>query len=178
MNDIWGSAWQNLQNGMCTKQRDQPGHLPSLIRVFAVRMKKAWVLSYPLSAQQRLWSDWADVQADLSLHWAHAPFCRFCHALAQIHSDFGHFYVSPCIKLHYQLIIPCYEWHFLFDSDEDKKELYKGFLSDMSECLEEMKSVSLRKKPGDVTVTFAKISSHYIRHRIDLLRGKWILKVR
>ena len=33
---------------------DQPGHPPSLIRVFAFRMKKAWVLSYPLSAQQRL----------------------------------------------------------------------------------------------------------------------------
>ena len=30
-----------------------------LIRVFAVCMKKAWVLSYPLSAQRRLWSDWA-----------------------------------------------------------------------------------------------------------------------
>ena len=26
--------------------------------VFAVRMKKAWVLSYPLSAVPRLWSDW------------------------------------------------------------------------------------------------------------------------
>ena len=35
--------------------------------VFAVRMKKAWVLSYQLSAQWRLWSDWADAQADLSL---------------------------------------------------------------------------------------------------------------
>ena len=33
---------------------DQPGQPPSLIRVFAVRMKKAWVLSYPLSAQRRL----------------------------------------------------------------------------------------------------------------------------
>ena len=44
---------------------------PSLIRVFTVRMKKAWVLSYPLSAQRRLWSDWADAQADLSLRWAH-----------------------------------------------------------------------------------------------------------
>ena len=31
--------------------------------VFAVRMKKAWVRSYPLSAQRRLWSDWADAQA-------------------------------------------------------------------------------------------------------------------
>ena len=45
--------------------------------VFAVRMKKAWVLSYPLSAQRRLWSDWADAQADLSLHWAHTHFVGF-----------------------------------------------------------------------------------------------------
>ena len=39
--------------------------------VFTVSMKKAWVLSYPLSAQRRLWSDWADAQADLSLRWVH-----------------------------------------------------------------------------------------------------------
>ena len=32
-----------------SKDSDQPGHLPSLIRVFAVRMKKAWVLNYLLS---------------------------------------------------------------------------------------------------------------------------------
>ena len=37
-----------------SKGSDQPGHPPSLIRVFAVRMKKAWVLSYPLSTQRRL----------------------------------------------------------------------------------------------------------------------------
>ena len=41
---------------------DQPGHLPSLIKVFAISMKKDWVLSYPLSAQRRLWSDWADLR--------------------------------------------------------------------------------------------------------------------
>ena len=52
--------------------------------VFAGRMKKAWVLCYPLSAQQRLWSDWADAQADLSLRWAHMPFCWFCHEAAQL----------------------------------------------------------------------------------------------
>ena len=34
-----------------SEDSDQPGHLPSLIRIFAVRMKKAWVLSYPLSEQ-------------------------------------------------------------------------------------------------------------------------------
>ena len=41
-----------------SEDSDQPGHPPSLIRVFAVCMKKGWVLSYPLSAQRRLWSDW------------------------------------------------------------------------------------------------------------------------
>ena len=56
---------------------DQPGHPPSLIRVFDVRMKKAWVLSYPLSAWRRLWSDWADAQADLSLRWAYSHFVGF-----------------------------------------------------------------------------------------------------
>ena len=49
-----------------SEDSDQPGHSPSLIRVFSVRMKKPWVLSYPLSTQWRLWSDWADAQADLS----------------------------------------------------------------------------------------------------------------
>ena len=36
---------------------------------FPVHMKKPWVLSYPLSTQRRLWSDWADAQADLSWHF-------------------------------------------------------------------------------------------------------------
>ena len=56
---------------------DQPGHPPSSIRVFAGRMKEAGYLSYPLSAQRRLWSDWADAQADLSLCWAHSHFVGF-----------------------------------------------------------------------------------------------------
>ena len=56
---------------------------PSLIRVSDVRMKKGRVLSYPLSALRRLWSDWADAQADLSLRWAHRSCCWFCHEAAQ-----------------------------------------------------------------------------------------------
>ena len=40
-------------------------------------MKKALVLSYPLSTQRRLCSDWADIQADLSLRWAHNHFVGF-----------------------------------------------------------------------------------------------------
>ena len=60
-----------------SEDSDQPGHLPSLIRVFAVRMKKYWALNYILSAQWRLGSDWADAQADLSLRWAHSHFVGF-----------------------------------------------------------------------------------------------------
>ena len=60
-----------------SEDSDQPRHPPSLIRVFAVRMKKPWVLSYQLSAQRRLWSDWANAQTDLSLHWAHSHFVGF-----------------------------------------------------------------------------------------------------
>ena len=75
---ICAATWQNQQSvGAPSEDSDQPGHPPSLIRVFAVRMKKAWVLSYPLNAQRRLWSDWADAQADLSLRWAHSHFAGF-----------------------------------------------------------------------------------------------------
>ena len=81
----WAATWQNQQNECSpSEDSDQPGHPSSLIRVFAVRMKKAWVLSYPLSAQRRLWSDWADAQADLSLRWAHKSLCWFCHVAAQL----------------------------------------------------------------------------------------------
>ena len=76
--NIWAAIWQNHQNGCApSKDSDQPGHPPSPIRVFAVRMKNAGVFSYPLSAHRRLWSDWADAQADLSLRWAHTHFVGF-----------------------------------------------------------------------------------------------------
>ena len=50
-----------------SEDSDQPGHPPGLIRVFAVHIKKPWILSYILGAQRRLWLDWADAQAVLSL---------------------------------------------------------------------------------------------------------------
>ena len=83
-NLIWAATWQNQHNECApSEDSDQPGHPPSLIRVFAVRMKKAWVLGYPLSAQRRLiklggcpcWSE--------SLLGAQS-FCWSCHVLAHI----------------------------------------------------------------------------------------------
>ena len=53
--------------------------------VFTVRMKKAWVLSYPWVHSED-WSDWVDAQADLSLCWAHRTFCWFCHEVSHIYN--------------------------------------------------------------------------------------------
>ena len=68
----------------CEPSQDRSAwHLPYLIRGFIVCMMKAWVLSYPLSAQRRLirlggcpgWSEsW------LGTHL----FCCFCHEMAHL----------------------------------------------------------------------------------------------
>ena len=81
----WAAIWQNQQNGCApSEDSDQPGHPPSLIRVFAVRMKKHWVLSYILSAQRRLWSDWAECPGGSETSLGEHSFCWFCPFVAQI----------------------------------------------------------------------------------------------
>ena len=62
----------------CAPREDsaQTRHPPSLIRVFAVRMKKVWVLSYPLSSQRRLVRlDGCPVGSES--RWAHSHFVGF-----------------------------------------------------------------------------------------------------
>ena len=82
------SAWRKLGSLVThwaySEDSDQTGWLPRLIWVFAIRTKKAWVLSHPMNAQRWLWSDWANAQADLCLRWAHRPLCWFCHEAAHI----------------------------------------------------------------------------------------------
>ena len=81
----WAASWQNQQNDcMPSEDSDQPGHLPSLIRVFAVHSMDSYGLKLSSCRQQSLRSDWADVQADPSLRWVHMPFCWFCHDMAQM----------------------------------------------------------------------------------------------
>ena len=65
-----------------SKDSDQPGHLYSLIWVFTVRSMSSWGPNVSSCGQRRLWSDWADAQADLSLHCAQRSFCWFCHEAA------------------------------------------------------------------------------------------------
>ena len=49
----------------------------------------SWVAKDPsfLHADSEDWSDWADAQVELSLRWAHMPFCLFWHEAA--HMDFS-----------------------------------------------------------------------------------------
>ena len=94
----WAASWQNQQSECAPSQvSDQPGHPPSLIRVFADHMKKAWVLSYPLSAQRRLMSAWASNERTAKTlirlvgcpGWSESSLgahslCWFCHVTAQM----------------------------------------------------------------------------------------------
>ena len=90
---IWAATWRNQQSECApSEDSDQPGHPPSLIRVFAVRMKKPWVLSLPLSAQRRLWSGWSE--SSLGAH----SLCWFCHEAA-------HMLYSCVIVLHICVIV-------------------------------------------------------------------------
>ena len=47
----------------------------------------------------------------------------------------------------------------------------------MKDCVEEIKSSLLGKKPVSAIATVTKATGLYKRHKVDLLRGKWILKV-
>ena len=62
------SAWASAQSDQCLRCPHE----------------ETWVLSYPLSTQQRRWLDWADAQSDLSLCWALSHFVGFCHEAAHI----------------------------------------------------------------------------------------------
>ena len=63
----------------CTpsEDSDQPGHPPCLTRVFTVRLKDSQGPNAFSGGQRRLWSDWADAQADLNLRWAHVILLGF-----------------------------------------------------------------------------------------------------
>ena len=59
-----------------SKDSDQSGYPPSLIHLRCPQ-EQSLGPCYPLSAQRRLWSDWVDVQADLSLSWCISHFVGF-----------------------------------------------------------------------------------------------------
>ena len=81
-----------------SEDSDQPGHLPSLIRVCAVRLKQNWVLSYPMSAQRRLSGcpGWSESSLEtkvilLVLSWGGSK-CFFLESKYAAHTHFITFF--------------------------------------------------------------------------------------
>ena len=65
-----------------SKNSDSPVHPPSMTRVLIHPSLDSQEAVEGSCDQQRLWSDCADGQADLSICWWHKSYCRFCCALA------------------------------------------------------------------------------------------------
>ena len=84
---------------VCAQRRQISLGICPVWSVFAVCMKKASVLSYPLSALRRLWSDLADAQADLSLRRVHSHFVGFVMSWLISNKNAAYFaFTSTCLK--------------------------------------------------------------------------------
>ena len=83
-------AHDKIYNKTCvtSKASDQSVHPPSIARIFVYLSLDSPEAAEGTYDQWRLWLDYADAQADLSLHWSHMSYCRFCGALAQIFCNF------------------------------------------------------------------------------------------
>ena len=66
-----------LQTWAPSEGSDQPAHFPNLIRIFTGRILDRQRYKVSSCGQRRLWSDWTNAQADLSLRWAHMSKVRF-----------------------------------------------------------------------------------------------------
>ena len=78
MNAISAASWQNQQNGMCAQRRLRSAWT-SAQSDQSLRCPHEESLGPWLSTERtaRLWSDWADAQANLSLRWADSHFVGF-----------------------------------------------------------------------------------------------------
>ena len=79
----WATTWQNKQCG-CAPSEDsnQPGHLPSLIRVFAVRMKKVCLVPIKRTAKTLIRLGGCPGWSESSL--GAQSLCWFCHVAAHL----------------------------------------------------------------------------------------------
>ena len=70
----WATSWQNQQNVMCAQQRLRSAWASAQSdESLRCPHEEAWVLSYQLSIQRRLWTDWPDAQSSLG----HSNFVGF-----------------------------------------------------------------------------------------------------
>ena len=100
---IYEPAQDKTYNTTCVNSKDsaQPLHSPSMARDPIYPSLDSPEMVEGTGNQQRQWSDCADAQADLSLHWSHKSYYRFCPVLAII------FYFSTKTCCGYSLEAPC-----------------------------------------------------------------------
>ena len=67
-----------------SEDSDQPGHPPSLIRGFAVHMKKPWVLSYPFERTVKTLIRLGGCPGWSESSLGAQSFCWFCHEVEQL----------------------------------------------------------------------------------------------
>ena len=79
------------------KDSDQPAHSRSLIKIFTERILDNQSCKVSSWGQRRLWSDFADAQADLSLRWAHMSEGTLSHVTAQIQYVDNVSFSSMCV---------------------------------------------------------------------------------
>ena len=74
----WATSWQNQQNDCApSEDSDQPGHPPSLIKVFTVCMKKLGSLATHWAHSEDSDKTGQMPRSILSLRWAHSHFVGF-----------------------------------------------------------------------------------------------------
>ena len=108
----WAAFRQNRQKyDLCAQRRLGSAWISTQSDQRLRYSREEAVLSYPWGTQWRLWSGWADVQADLSLRCAHMSFCWSCRAQAEmtelncsnfifvLHSIFIFLLQEKCIQL-------------------------------------------------------------------------------
>ena len=78
--------------------------IPQVWSVFTVHLMGSWGPNVSSCGQQRLRSDWADAQADMSLRWAQRPFCWFCHEVAHF-TGYNNFCTFSSAKLLYGILM-------------------------------------------------------------------------
>ena len=100
---MWAATWQNQQ----TDRRPAKTQISLGIRpvwsVIAVSLMCSLGPKLSSCGQQRLWSDWADAQADLSLRWAQTHFVDFVMSQLMFWTrQLLQFWFSLCLALGYK----------------------------------------------------------------------------
>ena len=84
------SVPNTVKTCVTSKVSDQFVHPPCIAGVFVYSSLDSLDAVDGTCDQRRLWSDYAEAQANLSLRWSHKSYCRFSRALAHLHISYLH----------------------------------------------------------------------------------------